>query len=694
LTTPVERISALTIGTVESVSPSEIRVIIDVDAPHTIALNTGVPTPFPRINSYILIPNESGAVVGLITWLGVERSAFPKRVGLKDYGLIDLPFPLRKMSLTPVGTLVAGRQGRQSSYQLIRGVSVFPSVGDLALLPTPEQVSSIVAGERDDRRVPIGTSPLAGNAVISVDPDKLFGRHLAVLGNTGSGKSCTVAGLIRWSLDAAREQRRQGGKKDESPNARFIVLDPNGEYLDAFRDLDPPPRVFRVPPVADGISPLAVPAWMWDSREWTAFASAAPGTQRPLLLQALRDLRAGHAVAEPAVNNLRRLMISYKRTIQGRIAQGVSGYTGFPANKDTGEMLRNMAEDATTYLGKVDATLQPPLNALAETATRVAQARFWKSANSQGYNDFSETAIQEALSAIEALLGQLPPHDDVLGPTEDAPVPFEVKELPDHLEHIASQGATGAQVAQFIATLVMRIRMMLSDRRLGPLVSDSNRPLADWLQDYIGSNDAANGHLAIIDLSLVPSDVLHVVIAVIARVVFEATQRYMKLNSRELPCVLVLEEAHTFVQRGSTEEDHLPSPLQMCRHTFERIAREGRKFGLGLVLSSQRPSELSPTALAQCNSFLLHRIVNDRDQELVHRLVPDTLAGLLNELPSLPARQAILLGWATPVPVLVEISELPEPHRPRSPDPHFWEVWTGASDRPIDWDELAKDWIS
>ena len=113
-----------------------------------------------------------------------------------------------------------------------------------------------------------------------------------------------------------------------------------------------------------------------------------------------------------------------------------------------------------------------------------------------------------------------------------------------------------------------------------------------------------------------PSDIVHVVIAVLARLVFEATHRYRKLNGAELPTILVLEEAHNFIQQHAPQtEEATVTPVQMCRSVFEKIAREGRKFGLGLVLSSQRPSELSPTVLAQCNTFLLHRIVNDRDQE-------------------------------------------------------------------------------
>jgi hypothetical protein len=84
--------------------------------------------------------------------------------------------------------------------------------------------------------------------------------------------------------------------------------------------------------------------------------------------------------------------------------------------------------------------------------------------------------------------------------------------------------------------------------------------------------------------------------------------------------------------------------------------------------------------------------VNDLDQALVARLVPDNVSGLLKELPSLPSRQAVLLGWATPIPLLVEMDELAEEHRPQSSDPDFWDVWTGKSVRSIDWLKLVAHW--
>lgn len=143
MTSPISKISSLTIGTVESVAPDEIKVLLDIDSPRNTALNTGVPTPFPRINSFVLLPNESGAVVGIVVWLGVERSAYPKRQGLKDFGLIDLPFPLRKMAVCPIGTLLS----EKNKWRLERGVQSFPSVGDPVILPTREQTIAIVTGQ-------------------------------------------------------------------------------------------------------------------------------------------------------------------------------------------------------------------------------------------------------------------------------------------------------------------------------------------------------------------------------------------------------------------------------------------------------------------------------------------------------------------------------------------------------------------
>ncbi|MGG5127090.1 helicase HerA domain-containing protein, partial [Escherichia coli] len=215
--------------------------------------------------------------------IAIENSPYPKRRGLQDFGLIDLPFPLKKLSINPVGTLRVDR--KNEGFRFTRGTDAFPSVGDSVLLPTDRQLQSIIESG-DNRRVKIGDSPLANNAEIKVDPDRLFGRHIAVLGNTGSGKSCSVAGLIQGSLDAVLQQ-------GTSPNARFIILDPNGEYS---RALGPESRykgkLLRVEANIDvGEMDLKVPSWLWNSSEWAAFTQASSKVQLPLLRRALRAMR-------------------------------------------------------------------------------------------------------------------------------------------------------------------------------------------------------------------------------------------------------------------------------------------------------------------------------------------------------------------------------------------------------------------
>lgn len=692
MTSPIEMIAGLVVGTVEAVAPDDIRVRLGPEAPLSTAFNAGSPASFPRLNGYVLIPNEAGATVGFVTWVGTDRSAPPRKPGQRDLDLIDLPYPARRMSVTPVGTLRSStdRTTGKLLHELSRGVLAFPSVGDQVLMPTADQVAAIAGANDKDRRVKIGTSPMANDTPVMVDPNKMFGRHLAVLGNTGSGKSCSVAGLIRWSLKAAAEAKPKKPGEEAASNARFIVLDPNGEYSRAFDGVGGGARVFRVPPVKDGENQLRVPAWMWNGHEWSAVANAQPGAQRPLLLQGIRELKSGEAAGLPEDAKVARYVMSYRLRLSSMLAQGPSAFGESPKQRYACiELLNKMAEEFGDFSGRVaDEDAQNALLAVVALATELPPRR----TNKGGFPlDFTVKDIQDLCDSVKEALEFLPEPPPPPPVGEDAPNWFNVHDLADHLDRIAQD--QGGNVAGFISTLGLRIRSMVADARLSSVIGDDEKlSFSDWLGDYIGADQAQNGSVAVIDLSLVPSEIVHIVVAVLGRLVFEALQRYRRLHpeGRTLPTAIVLEEAHSFIRKG--REDDLSSAAALCRETFERIAREGRKFGLGMVLSSQRPSELSATVLAQCNTFLLHRIVNDVDQDLIRRLVPDNVGGLLKDLPSLPSRQAVLLGWATPMPILVEMAELPESQRPHSADPDFWEVWTGAKEREIDWKKVADDW--
>lgn len=681
---PLAYADSLRIGTIDFVSPDEIKVLLDIEAPDGVALNTGTPRPFPRINGYVLIPSDDGHLVAQVEWITIERSQYPKRKGMQDFGLVDLPYPLRKMSLNPLGVLAYESKDAKGNdvYRFRRGVESYPTVGDAVLLPTQNQLRAIVESG-DNRHVLIGSSPLAANAEVKIDPDRLFGRHLAVLGNTGSGKSCSVAGLIRWSMDEARKAR-----DGADPNARFIVLDPNGEYANTFRDMSKV-RVFAVEP-SEGVEQLQIPLWFWNSAEWGAFTQASAKTQRPTLVQALRSVRDGvfGATVTPS-HEMRRYLRTLVSAVQvergsGNPWKGAGQAKGF---RDRLIRWKDGLADSATFSQSESASIA----GLNQHFTQLLGAH-------QG-----EWPAIFTLAEVNALLGELSLVHSAFGGTDtdilpidaDVPRPFTGDQLLRSVEATAEL----LGVSEYVETMQMRIRTLLSDSRM-KIVSGSAQDLTldDWLRNYIGDNQASNGSVTVIDLSLVPAEVVHIITAVIARMTLEALQRYRKLHhGKTLPSVLVMEEAHTFIKRYHDDAENQNSAA-ICCQVFEKIAREGRKFGLGLVLSSQRPSELSPTVLSQCNSYLLHRISNDRDQELVHKLVPDNLRGLLRDLPSLPSRHAILLGWASELPVLVQMNNLPDEHRPKSDDPDFWAVWSGkdnkgeAVERSVDWKAITDDW--
>jgi uncharacterized protein len=689
---PIEEAQGRRIGTVEFISPNEIKVSLDLDAPDNTAINTGNPRSFPRINNYLLVPNEDGFVVGQVEWLAIERSPFPKRKGLQDFGLIDLPFPVRKLSLNPVGTLFqvspdSAKTKKESSFSLKRGVYAFPTVGDPVLLPTEVQLRNIVESGQN-RRVLIGRAPLAGNAEVKIDPDRLFGRHLAVLGNTGSGKSCTVAGLIQWSVQEAKSAAEQ------DVNARFIILDPNGEYTKTFTNA----RVFT----SNTSAQLKVPLWLWNSEEWCSFVQASGKSQRPLLRRALREIRSGvdqldeTTSDETRKSELRRYLSSQLISIRGdRRSNAIQ-----KEPRPFGMRLRTIADDLVVKKNEVPA-FAGQINNIIMTIGNIITIndnsfKDKETGNKvEHYKPFGEQQVTAIMAALEVALkdiGGIVYHE---GPGENTPLPFDGAAFADHLEVIGEQ----ENISQFIDTLIIRIRTMLADPQTKAILSDAkDLTLAQWLSDYIG--DAATPRSAtVVDLSLIPSEIVHIVTAVIARMIFEALQRYRIAHpeGKTLPTVLVMEEAHTFIRRYR-EDTEEPSSDATCCRVFERIAREGRKFGLGLVLSSQRPSELSQTVLSQCNSFLLHRISNDKDQEAVSKLLPDNLRGILRELPVLPTRYAFLLGWASELPILTHIRELPKMQQPKSDDPDFWAVWTGKDangkdvKREVDWKAQAQNW--
>src|SRR5437867_2095513 len=189
MTTPIEFQTGLTVGVIDAVAPDALEITILEDSPHGTALNAGVIQQFPTINGHVSVPTEVGSILGIVTWIGVDHDR-PHRA---DADVVRLAVPRRRMRVVPLGVLKPDAGG---ALRLERGVPLFPTVGDPVLLPTPAELRAIYRAAQG-LPIRIGRAVTGARATIEVDPNQLFGGHLAVLGNTGSGKSCTVVHIVR-----------------------------------------------------------------------------------------------------------------------------------------------------------------------------------------------------------------------------------------------------------------------------------------------------------------------------------------------------------------------------------------------------------------------------------------------------------------------------------------------------------------
>ena len=216
-------------------------------------------------------------------------------------------------------------------------------------------------------------------------------------------------------------------------------------------------------------------------------------------------------------------------------------------------------------------------------------------------------AILDALRvSLESLGGII----YVEGPSEDVPIPFTGTDLADHLEILAAQ----ENVSQYLDFLVARIRTFLSDSTMRTITSTDGTTLAKWLEDYVGNDEAEGGCVSVIDLSLVPTDVVHVITAVIARTVFEALQRYMKLTNAVLPTALVIEEAHTFIKRYRDDAENLDAAMVCCQCLNVLRAKDAN-----LDLASFCPLNARPSFPRRCFLSAIRFFSTDLPMTVIRR---------------------------------------------------------------------------
>lgn len=229
-----------------------------------------------------------------------------------------------------------------------------------------------------------------------------------------------------------------------------------------------------------------------------------------------------------------------------------------------------------------------------------------------------------------------------------------------------------------LTNFVNRLENKINDKRLDFLIGVKAQKISfeETLAQLIGYKDDNSSNVTVIDLSGVPFEVLSITVSLISRILFDYGYYYKRLRSKnnpaetlnnDIPLLLVYEEAHKYVPTSDLVK------YRASKNSIERIAKEGRKYGVTLLLASQRPSEISETIFSQCNNFVAMRLTNPIDQNYVKRLLPDTLGKLINKLPSLKAGEALLIGESIILPSIVQIDQCKQP--PSSNDIPYWEVW-------------------
>ena len=515
-----------------------------------------------QLGSYVAVRQNDVHLICIVSRMTEQEALAAPSIETTGEDSARLPFAKRIARLTPAGS-IAG------SNEFERGVSRYPTTGaEVHAIGTADIAKMF--DRFQSKGLAVGTIPSHLSLKVYLDPTNLYGRHFAILGQTGAGKSWTVASLVQ---STARVMK----------HAHIIILDLHGEYC-------------------------------WEQPDGTQFC-------------AFSDTIVRHVDA-------RELEIPYWLMTYAELCDLLIEHSEREATNQTA-FFRDCLLEARQ---RENATANPALDLDRVTV---------------------DTPIYFSL-------------DDVLG-----------RVRAKNTERVGSRDRQGPMFGNFDRFL-MRIESKLNDTRydflLKPTSRRSSESLSDLLRDFVGLG-TKKAAVTVIDLSSVPFDVRPTVAAQIGRLAFEFN--YWNPRYRDFPLLLMCEEAHAYIPRSAE------SQFSGSRKSMERIAKEGRKYGVGLAVISQRPHEVSETVLAQCGTFVCLRITNPDDQGYIRRLVPESEGDLVSILAGLGRGEGLVLGEAVPLPTRVQFDR-PSP-TPNSDDVDFYTKWTDGPE-DLDVDEIVKRW--
>lgn len=523
-----------------------------------------------------------------------------------------------------------GRRGAKFD----RGISQYPTIGDPVHVVTETDLKTVYSPNDADGHVSVGKVASAESIRAYLDLNRLVSRHSAVVGSTGSGKTTTVATLLAAVTDSGK-----------LPGARVVLLDIHGEYAKALGDHA---AVFRLNPRkgTDEIK-LCIPYW---ALAFDEFVSICFGKMDDKQRSVIADLVV--TLKQEAVD----AALKAKRPV-------------------------GIAKEEVT----------------SDTPVPFSLKQLWFRQHSREYRMITKKQGGSEDDVVDALVlradGKTPEEP---GDAEKLiPPKFRTyKNTGNKDQHVAASNE-GAGLRQPLALLHSRLR----DKQLGFLFApgdwdpDAKGCTKQGLDALIASWMCATRPITILDLSGIPSSILDQLIGAVLRILFDTVfwGRALSCGGRERPLLVVLEEAHRYL--GKNDNDTGASMRGAAALSARRIAKEGRKYGIGLMLVSQRPSEIDTTILSQCGTMVALRLTNDADRNQIAAVSSDSLKGLFAMLPILRTHEALIVGEAVNMPIRARMDLPPDGRWPDSEDP-LVVVPKGADGkrkRPGGWTEPVED---
>ena len=492
--------------------------------------------------------------------------------------------------------------------------------------------------------LPIGSSVMFPEYQVKVKLNEFFGFHFAVFGNTGSGKSNTIANII---------QRIFSKENYSARGAKFIVFDSNGEYESAFKSVNKTNSQINARFLStsyDAENRLTIPVWALSVDDWAILLHASEKTQVPIISRALDIIKV------------------FDSSEDGDTAKKVRNHIVASVIKD----VLSSSENPTTQSAKILMILNKFHTEEIKLETVIPANREADVNNVGGRNatpvqlsistalSLSYAKMYAPVSLMEYCNGFILPNINDL--IENKPiVPYSLKRFTEAVEFaVLYEGSiSSTRIYEYTSTLVTRLKH-LSESEQGSFFDKTEfTTIEEYIKSIIGESQLLN-----IDISSLDDTATEVVTKVFCKMLFDYMRSLKPRNT--MPINLILEEAHRFVR---SDMDY----GVLGYNIFERIAKEGRKFGLLMGISSQRPSELSKTVVSQCSNFIIHKIQNPDDIQYVSRMVPYINQGIVDRITYLRRGHALVFGTAINLPTLTAFDKANP--TPNSGNANIVEKW-------------------